>query len=61
MQCTQINCNKKETEITNCETREANEVNIKSRLYYCSAKQTYNRKNEIVSTITVSNTNNNVI
>ena len=61
MQHTQISCNKKETEIADCETEEAKKINMKSKLHCCSTKEKYNRSYKAVLTTVKSDLDNDII
>ena len=60
MQCTQISCNKRGTEITSHKIREVKKVNMKSRLHHYNAKKVYNRVYKAVLTTVKSCLNNDI-
>ena len=60
MQHTQINCNKKKTEIADYKIKKTKKINIKLKLCCCSIKKMYNKVYKTIL-ITIKNCLNNDI
>ena len=60
MQCTQINCSKKEIKIINCKTEKTKKIDIKLRFCCYNTKKMYNKKYKTVL-MKIKNNINNII